>query len=470
MSPSRSHIVMMNEDNTDSNEDHLPYDVDLVDIEGKRKKQYVTIEQKISFVLEAERLVKAEKKMSWKSFCKERGIDPSNLRKWSRNVVKMKQTLDQTRAKKSKVSLSTGRPSSISDIAPRLISWIKALRSNGITVSVRMASIRAIRFRPCLRKKKRHTLYAVVRRLMRANNIGVRKLTHKAQAGFDGTVDTALRFVQGTRPFFAQSNRHPAFILNMDQTPYNVNDPPNETLNERGAKTVNGKAPKSSVGRITANLCVAADGTKLPLMLVFKGKHDAKVSREVRRFPVICETQDNAWCDERVMLSWIDRVLKPYISTAPDGVVPYLLLDDYKTHKTKEVCKRLDDLGVEWDLIPPGCTGLSQPVDIGIGKPWKSRVRFSWESYMVDNIEENSSLENLKPHEVRKLIAKWAQDAWDKLPNEIVFNAWRHGDYSYFPNDASKKVSYNFGDFGYDDDDEGDDEIEGEELSNNTEV
>eukprot|EP00977_Amphora_coffeiformis_P021679 scaffold9725_cov76-Amphora_coffeaeformis.AAC.1 len=122
--------------------------------------------------------------------------------------------------------MSTGRPSPISNIAPPLIPWVKAVRAGGAKVS--------------------------------ANNIAITKATHKAQADFAGTAETALQFVQGTRPFFAQANRHPAFILNMDQTPYNVNDPPNETLNERGVKTVNAKAPKSSVGRITTNLCVAA--------------------------------------------------------------------------------------------------------------------------------------------------------------------------------------------------------------------
>eukprot|EP00977_Amphora_coffeiformis_P007463 scaffold1634_cov137-Amphora_coffeaeformis.AAC.2 len=230
-------------------EDNGNDDVDLIDFESKRKKQYIPIEEKISLVLEAERLVKAEKKMSWKGFCKEHQINLSNLRKWSRNVVKMKQRLDETHAKKSKVSMSPGRPSSISDIAPPLIPWVKAVRAGGAKVSVQTF----------LAKKEEAHSYAIVCQLLKANNIAITKATHKAQADFAGTAETALQFVQGTRPFFAQANRHPAFILNMDQTPYNVNDPPNETLNERGVKTVNAKAPKSSVGRITANLCVAAN-------------------------------------------------------------------------------------------------------------------------------------------------------------------------------------------------------------------
>jgi hypothetical protein len=36
--------------------------------------------------------------------------------------------------------------------------------------------------------------------------------------------------------------------------------------------------------------------------------------------------------DESVMLQWINVVLKPYISTAPDNAVPIIFLDSYRCH------------------------------------------------------------------------------------------------------------------------------------------
>ena len=38
---------------------------------------------------------------------------------------------------------------------------------------------------------------------------------------------------------------------------------------------------------------------------------------------MIYACQDNAWMDERVMLMWVDMVLKPYVDTAPDDVFLY---------------------------------------------------------------------------------------------------------------------------------------------------
>ena len=79
--------------------------------------------------------------------------------------------------------------------------------------------------------------------------------------------------------------------------------------------------------------------------------------------------QDNAWTDEGVMLLWVEKVLAPYVKDCPPGIVPYLLLDKYKCHYQGTVARAIEELGVEWDIIPGGCTGLVQPINVGIGRP-----------------------------------------------------------------------------------------------------
>ena len=62
---------------------------------------------------------------------------------------------------------------------------------------------------------------------------------------------------------------------------------------------------------------------------------------------MIYACQDNAWMDERVMLMWVDMVLKPYVNTAPDDMVPILFLDSYCCHMMNSVVNAIQDLGVE---------------------------------------------------------------------------------------------------------------------------
>ncbi len=39
--------------------------------------------------------------------------------------------------------------------------------------------------------------------------------------------------------------------------------------------------------------------------------------------------------------------------------------------------------------IPGRCTGLCQPLDVGINKPFKCHIRSRWEEWMTSSIERN---------------------------------------------------------------------------------
>ena len=72
---------------------------------------------------------------------------------------------------------------------------------------------------------------------------------------------------------------------------------------------------------------------------------------------------------------WVEMVLKPYVDTAPDNVVPILFLDSYHCHMMNLDINAIQDLGVEVEHIPGDCTSLCQPVDIRINKPFKAFLR-----------------------------------------------------------------------------------------------
>jgi hypothetical protein len=84
--------------------------------------------------------------------------------------------------------------------------------------------------------------------------------------------------------------------------------------------------------------------------------------------------------DEEAMIVWVDRVLQPHIETAPSGVMPIIFLDSYRCHMMASVTTKIQDLGVEVQHIPGGCTSLCHPVDIGVNKPFKNRLCSKWEN------------------------------------------------------------------------------------------
>ena len=101
------------------------------------------------------------------------------------------------------------------------------------------------------------------------------------------------------------------------------------------------------------------------------------------------------------------------------------------------VVSAIEECGVEVDFVPGGCTGLCQPVDVGINKPFKNSVRNYWEDWMLS---EGIQQAITRPPS-RAMIAHWSVSALKGLPKQLVKNAWRHGDYSYFPNEPSVRYS-----------------------------
>jgi hypothetical protein len=186
-------------------------------------------------------------------------------------------------------------------------------------------------------------------------------------------------------------------------------------------------------------VAVTANGEFLKPMIVFKGKPGGRIEREFSDYPdgSTYAVQEKAWMSEPLCLRWVEEVVKPWAESAPDGIVPYLLLDSYKCHLMKSVVDAIQDLGIEVEHVPGGCTGLAQPVDVGINKPLKNRIRCLWENFMIDGgLAQAVS----KPPD-RATMAEWCIQSLNSIGQDIGKNAWKHRDYSYFPNEVPNVVT-----------------------------
>ena len=107
------------------------------------------------------------------------------------------------------------------------------------------------------------------------------------------------------------------------------------TLEVTGKKTIHIRTTADDTKRATVAVTIAADGTLLPSMIVFKGAANGRIAQnELSTYPTTNQyrCQENAWMDEAVMVAWVDDVLAPYVATAPDHIIPILILDSYRCH------------------------------------------------------------------------------------------------------------------------------------------
>lgn len=351
----------------------------------KAPRVYITVKRKVEV---CEKVLKARKDNTdtLKGIAREEELDPSQIRRWLKNYNDLKK---MTWRQQSNWTLHGGRKSSF----PKpndLVSWVLDLRREGMPVSMGMVILKASQLDGEFRRKKRMAKYSVVRRILRSNRIVIRAKTHQAQRAPQEMHDEAKFYITGMRPSVSMANRDQKWIINMDQTPVYFSMVPNTTLEEEGARSVNVRSSSGSTMRVTVAVTVTAAGGTLTPLMVFKGKPNGRIARDFTDkkagFPDGCfyACQDTAWMDETVMLMWVDKVLKPWVKDCPPGIVPLLLLDHYKCHLMASVVNAIQDLGIEVDHIPGGCTGLVQPVDVGVNKPYKNRIRNKWEKYMLD--------------------------------------------------------------------------------------
>ena len=105
---------------------------------------------------------------------------------------------------------------------------------------------------------------------------------------------------------------------------------------------------------------------------------------------------------------WVDEIFSPYLAAnpPPEGVQPVLLLDSYRCHMMASVVSRIEALGVLVIHIPGGCTGLTQPLDVGINRSFKARCRRRWEDWLINLLDTTDKVRDATREEVSEWVAE----------------------------------------------------------------
>jgi len=112
---------------------------------------------------------------------------------------------------------------------------------------------------------------------------------------------------------------------------------------------------------------------------------------------------------------WFDNellpLIHPTIGACPNSFL--LSFDCASFHKTLALLKKMKDAKVLPCLIPPGCTGLLQPLDTHINKPFKDYLREENDLYM-----EKYPLETWSTSDKRVMVTHIVVTAWEKFCTE----------------------------------------------------
>ena len=142
---------------------------------------------------------------------------------------------------------------------------------------------------------------------MKRKNFSLRTKTHLGQLLPDICFFNTSKFLNNIwkeRKYWAINSY---FLGNMDETPVFFNMVENRTVTFKGAKSVVIKTQNEEKCRCSLLLTITADGTKLPLNIIFMAKEGGKVEKELNKNDILLKGRcfiscnSNAWFTSKIM-------------------------------------------------------------------------------------------------------------------------------------------------------------------------
>lgn len=204
----------------------------------------------------------------------------------------------------------------------------------------------------------------------------------------------------------------------MDETPMRFELPSSRSLEFTGSRTVPVKTCGAEKRSLTVTLAVAADGTKLPPKVIFKGvriPRDLVVPESLR-----VSFHKKGWMDEAGVKEWIRQCLP----RTPRNEQSLLVWDSFRAHLTDEVKADLKRRKIDVAVIPGGLTPVLQPLDKSLNKPFKDNVRRKYLAWMISGPFEYTPAGKKKAPS-RNLILRWVHEAWREISLEMVAKSFK---------------------------------------------
>ena len=163
----------------------------------------------------------------------------------------------------------------------------------------------------------------------------------------------------------------------------------------------------------TVMVSVSNNGELLPFQAIYEGKTQvACPAPSSKNYDDVCKVgmllepsgTKTYWSNHETMHHFVDRILAPYFDKMreflglPKSQKALWQIDVWAVHRSVEfrewMAKHHSNIII--DFVPGGCTGLHQPCDVGIQRPFKHVIKRSYHeavvNEMVEKLESGSTL------------------------------------------------------------------------------
>ena len=302
-------------------------------------------------------------------------LTETSLREWRKEIDKE----EEKKAKKRKQQRDE-RPK-YPEMEKQLYSWFLERRKNKLCVT-----------REDFTKKAKEIVSdsnfvaspGWFKRFRRRNHISIRIPTHiiqKLLAKTNALIQTYLTefsvFRSETEVLRRTPGKKRILVYNFDETGVQLDMAGKRTYELRGSKEVLIQGTSGSKKRLTFLLGILETGYISPPVVIIQSKYPVPVALRLKyKDEALIYSTPSGWIDEAILKKWFHKVFM----TIPfaDNVQKVIVFDRCPVH-LKDGFKDL-----QYFLIPPGCTGYLQPLDVAINKPFKDYINKHFKFQAMD--------------------------------------------------------------------------------------
>ncbi|XP_015787397.1 tigger transposable element-derived protein 6-like [Tetranychus urticae] len=183
--------------------------------------------------------------------------------------------------------------------------------------------------------------------------------------------------------------------------------------------------------RITILFCVNRNGDKLaPLVISRSAKPRCFYSNCLKDLDLKYVSQINSWMNREIFYDWVSDL---HSTLVQQNKKILLLLDNFRGHNIQQQDFPL----ITFKFLPAGTTSLTQPLDGGIIKSFKSKYLSLFMKNIIENIDANHISDVVKKINILNAL-NWVDQSWKNISSETITNCWCHFKYfdSYNTNES----------------------------------
>jgi hypothetical protein len=186
---------------------------------------------------------------------------------------------------------------------------------------------------------------------------------------------------------------------------------------------------------------VANDGTVLPFQAIYQGYSPKSCPTKEAPMHAKCinagfrfefSNTSTYWSNLQMMKNFVTEILAPYFADAkaaagrgPEQKTIWQI-DVWSVHRSAEFRKWMKEEHPTIILVyvPGGCTGIFQPCDVGIQRPFKLSTKKSYHEDIMTEFMKNKGqstvvLDTTLPI-VRDRSVRWLWNAWKAISNKAL--------------------------------------------------